>query len=97
MPSKTSTSTSSRLQAEKQKYYLVIDDNHQHAKSSTSNKSTDLQAQELWKEPYTIDDADLMFDGKPLNMLYEENRWQAEHHVVYSDQFSRGRSRQSKH
>ncbi|KAG4420428.1 hypothetical protein IFR04_006444 [Cadophora malorum] len=92
MPSISSTSTSSRLQAEKQKYYLVTDDTN-----SSSNKSTDLQAQELWKEPYTIDDADLMFDGKPLNMLYEENRWQAEHHVVYSDQFSRGRSRQSKH
>ena len=82
MPSISSTSTSSRLQAEKQKYYLVTDDTN-----SSSNKSTDLQAQELWKEPYTIDDADLMFDGKPLNMLYEENRWQAEHHVVYSDQF----------
>ncbi|KAG4432748.1 hypothetical protein IFR05_011778 [Cadophora sp. M221] len=88
MPSKTSTSTSSRLQAEKQKYYLITD--------HSNTKTTDLQAQELWKEPYTIDDADLMFDGKPLNMLYEENRWQAEHHVVYSDQNSRGRSRQSK-
>lgn len=84
MPSKSSTSTSNRLQAEKQKYYLITDD---HDTKSSSNKSTDLQAQELWKEPYTIDDADLMFDGKPLNMLYEENRWQAEHHVVYSDQF----------
>ncbi|KAH6716531.1 hypothetical protein DL95DRAFT_459590 [Leptodontidium sp. 2 PMI_412] len=89
MPSKSSTSTSSRLQAEKQKYYLITSSDH-------NTKTTDLQAQELWQEPYTIDDADLMFDGKPLNMLYEENRWQAEHHVVYSDQTSRGRSRQSK-
>jgi len=89
MPSKSSTSTQSRLEAEKQKYYLITSDN-------SNSKSTDASAQELWKEPYTIDDADLMFDGKPLNMLYEENRWQAEHHVVYSDQFSRGRSRQSK-
>ncbi|KAK0103747.1 hypothetical protein ONS95_005753 [Cadophora gregata] len=95
MPSKTSTSTSTRLQAEKQKYYLITDDHHHH--TTSSSKNTDLHAQELWKEPYTIDDADLMFDGKPLNMLYEENRWQAEHHVVYNDQFSRGRSRQSKH
>lgn len=85
MPSKTTTSTSSRLQAEKQKYYLITDTDT-HSNNSTQTKTTDLQAQELWKEPYTIDDADLMFDGKPLNMLYEENRWQAEHHVVVSDQ-----------
>jgi hypothetical protein len=38
---------------------------------------------ESWKLPYSIDDSDLTFDGKPLNMLYEENqnRWMAEHHV----------------
>lgn len=75
MPSKTSSSTSHHKQAEKQ-YYIISD-------SKTNNeKAIDLQhSQEFWKEPYTIDDADLMFDGKPLNMLYEENRWQAEHHV----------------
>jgi len=28
--------------------------------------------------PYIIEDDDLMFDGKPLNLLYEENRWRAE-------------------
>jgi len=38
----------------------------------------DLKAQS-WKLPYAIDDSDLTFDGKPLNMLYEENRWRAEH------------------
>lgn len=34
-----------------------------------------------------IDDADLCFDGKPLNMLYEENRWKAG--VVYRAEESR--------
>lgn len=43
----------------------------------------DLNA-ESWKLPYSIDDSDLTFDGKPLNMLYEENRWMAEHHVYES-------------
>jgi len=69
----------------------------------------DLHA-ESWKLPYSIDDSDLTFDGKPLNMLYEENRWMAEHHVSGSHEkpsshpskekkahkSSRGRSRQSK-
>ena len=38
----------------------------------------DLHTQS-WKLPYAIDDSDLTFDGKPLNMLYEENKWRAEH------------------
>ncbi|KAF4634891.1 hypothetical protein G7Y89_g3205 [Cudoniella acicularis] len=51
--------------------------------SSSSNyynteEEIDLNA-ESWKLPYSIDDSDLTFDGKPLNMLYEENKWQAEH------------------
>lgn len=65
----------------------------------------DLHA-EPWKLPYSIDDADLTFDGKPLNMLYEENRYVAEGHHVSKDSHvsggadgqlkksSRGRSRQ---
>jgi hypothetical protein len=38
----------------------------------------------FWKTPVDIDDADLTFDGKPLNLLHEENqsRWMFEHHVV---------------
>ncbi|CAL3963463.1 unnamed protein product [Diplocarpon coronariae] len=62
---------------------------------TSRTKAIDYQhLQEYWKEPYTIDDADLTFDGKPLNMLYEENRCQAEHRVRAES--SRGRSRQSK-
>ncbi|KAK6586017.1 hypothetical protein PZA11_001074 [Diplocarpon coronariae] len=62
---------------------------------TSRTKAIDYQhLQEHWKEPYTIDDADLTFDGKPLNMLYEENRCQAEHRVRAES--SRGRSRQSK-
>ncbi|KAL2070038.1 hypothetical protein VTL71DRAFT_14718 [Oculimacula yallundae] len=92
MPSKTTTTSTSRQQAaEKQKYYLTTSD----SQNSSTTKTTD-HAQELWKEPYTIDDSDLMFDGKPLNMLYEENRWQAEHPVVFYEQTPRGRSRQSR-
>jgi len=36
-----------------------------------------------WKTPVDIDDADLTFDGKPLNLLHEENksRWMVEHHI----------------
>jgi hypothetical protein len=60
----------------------------------------DLNAQS-WRLPYSIDDSDLTFDGKPLNMLYEENRWKAEHQmsesrVKYSghgDKLNVGRSR----
>lgn len=42
--------------------------------SSSSSKEVEVQ-QEHWKTSYEVDDADLVFDGKPLNMLYEENRW----------------------
>jgi hypothetical protein len=40
----------------------------------------DLYA-ESWKLPVSIDDWDLTLDGKPLNMLYEENRRIAEHEM----------------
>jgi hypothetical protein len=53
-----------------QQYMFVIDVKRQPA---------DAEINQSWKLPYTIDDSDLTFDGKPLNMLYEENRWKAEH------------------
>jgi len=48
--------------------------------SSSKEKEIDFRAAS-WKLPYSIDDSDLTFDGKPLNLLYEENknRWRAEH------------------
>jgi len=49
--------------------------------SSPDSKHTDLDS--AWREPILVDDEDLTFDGKPLNMLYEENRWHAEHQGVY--------------
>jgi len=75
-------------------YYLIT---NVHSTSSSSNeREIDLHAQS-WKLPYTIDDKDLMFDGKPLNMLYEENRWMAEHHGSESREHThRGRSRSKK-
>ncbi len=72
------SSQQAQAQAEKQ-YYLIT---NVHTTSTASDKEIDLKSQQSWQEPYTIDDADLMFDGKPLNLLYEENRWQAEHHVI---------------
>ena len=73
MPSRTMTQT-----AEQKPYYLIT-----NAVSNNNDSEIDLQA-ESWKLPYSIDDSDLQFDGKPLNMLYEENKWKAEHHVVDS-------------
>lgn len=60
-------------------YYLITDT---PLRATTETAEIDLHA-ESWKLPYSIDDEDLTFDGKPLNMLYEENRWAAEH-VDYS-------------
>ena len=48
--------------------------------TKASDSEIDLHA-ESWKLPYSIDDSELTFDGKPLNLLYEENRSLAEHHV----------------
>ena len=57
-------------------YYLIT--NVHSSNHSANDREIDLHAQS-WKLPYTIDDKDLCFDGKPLNMLYEENRYKAEH------------------
>lgn len=45
---------------------------------TTNDAEVDMKA-ESWKLPYSIEDKDLQFNGKPLNLLYEENRWTAEH------------------
>jgi hypothetical protein len=59
-------------------YYLIT--NVHSTTTSSNDREIDLHAQS-WQLPYEVDDKDLMFDGKPLNMLYEENRYMAEHHV----------------
>jgi hypothetical protein len=67
-----------------EKQYLLI--TNVVASNATDAEIIDLQA-ESWKLPYSIDDGDLTFDGKPLNLLYEENRWMAENpsnHVQYA-------------
>ncbi|KAN0090566.1 hypothetical protein V8E51_019145 [Hyaloscypha variabilis] len=55
------------------KQYYLITNVRTTSSSQQDQREIDLHAQS-WKLPYTIDDKDLMFDGKPLNMLYEENR-----------------------
>ncbi|KAH8594788.1 hypothetical protein B0O99DRAFT_175409 [Bisporella sp. PMI_857] len=57
--------------------YLLIT-NVPIRKTSSADAEIDLYAAS-WNLPYNIDDADLTFDGKPLNLLYEENRYMAEH------------------
>jgi hypothetical protein len=50
----------------------------------------------FWKSPVDIDDADLTFDGKPLNLLHEENqnRWMVENHVFErAEDHARGRGK----
>ncbi|KAH9208531.1 hypothetical protein DL95DRAFT_395180 [Leptodontidium sp. 2 PMI_412] len=42
-----------------------------------------------WKLPVSIDDSQVTFDGKPLSLLYEENRRKAEDELQ-----QRGRSRE---
>ncbi|RDL41145.1 uncharacterized protein BP5553_01124 [Venustampulla echinocandica] len=86
--SNTSTHSTS---SEKQQCYLIST----ASLDSHADAQVDLDA-ETWKEPYTIDDADLTFDGKPLNMLHEENRYYAEHGYGGEKEGSRGRSRRSK-
>jgi len=71
MPTKLSSPSAS---AGKQ-YYLIT--NVGTTTTSKADSEIDLHA-ESWKLPYSIDDSDLTFDGKPLNMLHEENRWVAE-------------------
>ena len=77
----------------------AVPDLQQHPHSAGSGKTRsandakiiNLARQEAasWKLPYSIDDEDLTFDGKPLNLLYEENRWKAEHHHVQYTHSSR--------
>jgi hypothetical protein len=62
-------------QGSDKQYYLIT--NVHSSTTTSSDKQIDLHAQS-WKLPYSIDDKDLMFDGKPLNLLYEENRYMAE-------------------
>ena len=81
--------------ASEKQYYLIT---NVVANSATDAEIVDLQA-ESWKLPYNIDDGDLTFDGKPLNLLYEENRWSAEHqynHVQYASSSRDSSSRSSK-
>ncbi|KAG4034995.1 hypothetical protein MFRU_002g03440 [Monilinia fructicola] len=86
--------------ADGKQYFLITN------VTTTSNANTefDLQA-EAWRFPYSIDDSDLTFDGTPLNMLHEENRYLAEGHVTsppgpshetksHDNSRGRGRSRQ---
>ncbi|CAD6442051.1 3d45b6a9-878f-4845-a518-561dca03d877 [Sclerotinia trifoliorum] len=94
--SRTHTNNTS---ADGRQYFLITN------VTTTSNANTefDLQA-EPWRLPYSINDSDLTFDGKPLNMLYEENRCMAEEHVTqnshdcksHDNSKGRGRSRQRK-
>ncbi|KAK6612479.1 hypothetical protein ACHAPF_010680 [Botrytis cinerea] len=83
--------------AEVKQYFLITN----VTAFDDQNTEFDLQG-EAWRLPYSIDDSDLTFDGTPLNMLYEENRYMAEEHVTNCSHDSkspdrsagRGRSRQ---
>jgi hypothetical protein len=75
---------SSRLQVDPhtgKRYYLITN------VATKTDGEVDLHA-DSWELPYHIDDADLTFDGKPLNMLYEENRYHAEHVTGSCDHYS---------
>jgi hypothetical protein len=65
-------------------------ENQHHSHTDTDSRA-DLDPGS-WKVPVKIDDTDLTFDGKPLNLLYEENQrnWIAKHHV-FEDHRERGR------
>lgn len=68
--------SSTRLQVDPttgKQYYLIT-----NVAAKTDAEIVDLNSAS-WELPYSIDDADLTFDGKPLSMLYEVNRYQAEH------------------
>ncbi|KAG9242565.1 hypothetical protein BJ878DRAFT_544134 [Calycina marina] len=60
---------------------------HPSTSSNTSNTSNTQSV--YWQAPVMIDDSDLTFDGKPLNLLYEENQSRA---VQFSSSPKRGRS-----
>jgi len=79
-------------------YFLIT-----NVVAPTTDAEIDLHA-EAWKLPYSIDDADLTFDGKPLSILHEEDRYVAEQMNRSRDKSrngrkakkaSRGRSRHS--
>ncbi len=76
MSHKTKAKAAAYHSSAAKQFYLIT--NVSAAKASTSE--IDLHA-ESWKLPYSIDDSELTFDGKPLNLLYEENRSMAEYHV----------------
>jgi len=82
-------------QTSDKQYYLItgVRTSSSSSSSSTNEREIDLRDQS-WKLPYSIDDKDLTFDGKPLNMLYEENRYAVEHRQGSREH--RGRSRQKK-
>jgi hypothetical protein len=76
-----------------EKQYRVILVSPSGPQADTRGSSGNLDSG-CWKSPVDIDDADLTFDGKPLNLLHEENQrgWMLEHHV-FEDEHVRGRRR----
>jgi len=86
MPSSTQTHTPSHCDSPR--YYLITNISQNTLLASPTEHEIDLHA-ESWKLPYSIDDSDLMFDGKPLNMLYEENKWMAEHVTYFGEETAR--------
>ena len=82
-----SRSHTSNAAADGKQYFLITN----VTATSNANAEFDLQA-EAWKLPYNIDDSDLTFDGTPLNMLYEENRYMAEEHVISHSHDSNSKS-----
>ncbi|TVY31383.1 hypothetical protein LSUB1_G008449, partial [Lachnellula subtilissima] len=67
--------------SQNQQYYLLATSTSTTASTSTStstnttsSSNTTKAIEGSWELPYAIEDEDLVFDGKPLNMLYEENR-----------------------
>jgi len=89
----TSNKMSSQTSSAHKQYYLITNVQASSSSSTTTTTSKDeidLHS-ESWKLPYSIDDEDLTFDGKPLNMLYEENRYYETRDR--GEKKSRGRSR----
>jgi len=88
---KASTEISSPYHSDAEKHFYLITN---VSATKASDSEIDLHA-ESWKLPYSIDDSELTFDGKPLNLLYEENRSMAEYHVNHEarEHKARGRTR----
>lgn len=100
--SNSANSTSSSNSSQRQ-YYLISN------LPSTQLVSTETATIDAWQEPYIIEDEDLMFDGTPLNELYEMNRLQeeqelrsrrssgeSERSLVWKEEMRRGRRRDRK-